>query len=107
MNNTNLPSIASLAVVALFSSNPGIENWEVFLQRHLIDAAESNAIVDIAHHTPAGPFFVKWLRGHTQRYDFLLGSFYTLHFKTYFLNSDIDVKAVGLLNNFFIIKSSI
>ena len=106
MKNSSIPSMASLAAIALFSTNPGMDQFETFLQRGLLDVSEDNALVDIVQHTPAGPFIIKWVRGHTKRYDFLLGSYYSLNFRTYFLDKDIHIKAVGLLNNFIVFESS-
>lgn len=99
-------TLVSFSLMALFSSNPDMGDYRVFVQRRMLDFANIYPAIDIIHHTPLGPLSVKFIGDHTQRYDMLLFSLYSVHLHTYYLNKDVKIKVIGICKNFYIIESS-
>lgn len=89
---------------AVTGTNPNMSDYEVFIQRQVIDWTKTNPVIDILHHTPAGVLFQKFIVHHTQRYDFIVFSVYRSDLNTYFLDKDLKMTSIGLLNNFLVIE---
>lgn len=103
---SNLVGLAIVVITTLASTNPDMNDYGVYAQRRLIDVADETPIIDLAHHiVPLEELFLKFVIGHTQRYDFLVGSYYKMHLHSYFINRDIHMEAIGFMNNFVVIKS--
>ncbi len=101
-----LIALATVAITTLASTNPDMDDYEVYAQRRLIDVADRHPVLDLAHHiVPLEELFLRFVVSHTQCYDFLLASYYRMHLHSYFLHQDIHLETIGFLNNFVVIKS--
>lgn len=104
---STLLALATLAITTLATTNPDMDDYTVYAQRRLIDVADRSPMIDLAHHVvPLEELFLKFVVGHTQRYDFVVGSYYRMHLHTYFLRRDVHLEVLGIMNNFVVVKSS-
>jgi len=68
-------AVSTVLITTLASTNPDMDDYAVYTQRRLIDFADKNPVIDMAHHiVPLEELFLKFMVGHTQRYDFLIGT---------------------------------
>lgn len=100
-----LLAAATILGTAITSTNPGMNDYEVFVQREIIDWTKTNPAIDILHHTPAGVLLQKFVIHHTQRYDFVIFSVYRSEVNTYFLDRNLSMTSIGLFNNFLVIDA--